>query len=455
MSSVVFRLCLLLFLVCPAFAEVDFRVYANGSTRSGPVYLKLVNASGSPVTFQPCTVVGTNSATLADSFTLTPTTSFTMSVAAGGAGSVTIPANSTRILPCTATVTFPASWSGFKVLAFNVYGKINGNATVQTYGCSVSLSITNAAIGGLSATATGADSAAGLTDINGAVMSAGAIIGALSVAAPAPFARIKVTGLRGSISGYAVLAETILSELTFLTDDINAVSPDWQILNASDPASFLSAEFGISINGTRCYYVPAITPDINGNFDLVIDASAWEYTRSAEDPLEPLPKPKSELDTAPWLNDPNITPPPIEGTPEADDKVDSDGAGPGAGLSVRDIYRAMRAGTRDALNEGTEYPFSALDWMGTDHAHGHSTSGGTGQSIGNGLAAMTDVVLPTSFGGASMGGPSTMVVGTQWGAVNIGVSEHSVWIRRIFLVFILVLFWLALMSQIRSAFAGH
>jgi len=463
----------LLLLLCLPFSSLNAAITINGDT-SGAIRdlpntggFVVHNQGGTPITFGFTSSGGAywsgtfdTAHSASPAFANAPTyPDFQNIDAVGATTAVMIPAGEKWFFQSTLRVRMQAGDVGAHTMNFTVWYRLAGGAAVSR---AVSVPVTVTTSGSNTYTASGVHAPTGTYKYaNGATVGGAgitAIWDTLVFGAVPPSGAIKVTGLAGNFEALAKIDGVLVSSKDQIpSPSTNALAPasDWNVLTTTTPADYVSKVLTVTVNGSPTY-TGVIPADVNGNFDIVINASVWEYQQRINDGVtDPVPIPGDDLNTSPWLLDPDATPPAYPGVaPDTDNTVDSDGAGAGTGLSVRDVYRAVRGGVRDSLNEGSAPTFNRSEWLGSDSASGNATAGALGGGVGGGLSALTASSVPTAFGGGAIAAASPMVIGTLWGNVSMSVPSWAIWIRRIALLGLLIVFWIAVVTQIRSAFAG-
>jgi len=258
---------------------------------------------------------------------------------------------------------------------------------------------------------------------------------------------IRVSGLHGNYSAVLQLdGVTVASSDHLPADPLDASDPGPNLeFETDDPAAFVGQEITVRVNGFLCY-TEVVEVDIDGNFEYLISATAWEYPqRVTDDAGTEIPLPTDDTMTEP-LTDPDHVrdaPGPIPGTDPKTDTSDN--------LTVQDSYRATRAAIEDALRTPDSPRFNFDEWRGNDRADGDADGAAAGGGLGGGMDAVADVAgggvssMPIPSGGAL----SVMVAGTSF---NIPTFEIASVVRLFLLMFLLIFVFMRAVSIARGAF---
>jgi len=457
-----------LFLLC--FAQgLNAAVTINGDT-SGAIRT-LPNSGGFVVRNQGASAISVGICNAAGSFfastfdsghTASPsfaleTPAFDSIDAVGSTVQVSIPAGQAYFFQSNFRVRMAAGDVGLHTYGFTYHYKVGANA-IQSRTLSVPLTVASG--GSNSYTATGVHAPAGAYKYaNGTNVAGGGITcvwDELVVGAVTPSGKVKVTGMYGNFAASAYIDPySVLATYEQIpTPPTNGLQPaaDWQVINTATPALVVGQTLTIEVNG---YIVEVpLTGDVNGNFDITLDASLWEYQQRIQDGNgNDVPLPSDDMSNEPRDLTQLIPESPVNPgiDPRTDTKVDSDPTTAGNDLSVQDIYRATRGAVSDALKEGGAGPaFDRNEWLGNDSASDHAGGRAAGSAIGGVFSPLTALDLPAFTGTGT--GSGVIGFATAWGTFSFQPGPESIWIRRIFLLVLLILFWMAMASIVRSGF---
>jgi len=445
-------LCLAL-CACLRLRAADFTFNYGTGTGQYNAYIKLVNGTASPVAVALKNYAGTAALTATGLQFITSTWSKSITNAAssqallGGWGSpgrngfITVPASSTvGLAVCFQWPSGGASVSGSDTwnctLPYYVDGVLQPAVTFSRT---------------VTVTSGGAGAFNGLDLYNYSGVTA-PVLGTINLGPP-PSGTVTVSFLHGRYAAKMMVDGVTVATVT--ADAGGGYSPNWVVTNPT-PGTWGGKELVIEVNG-KVQHRDVITLT-SGTFAIVISAIAWEYPYLVTDPDDddadvPLPDGGIEENAMDTGHDvvPDVDP--IPGTdPDSDNTVDSDGAGPGTGLSVKDMYRAMRAALEDANQNDGGTDFDINRWKGDGMGEGDVRGTDAGHAIGDGLGALV------SASGVGSGGWDTGAGGTP--AISIPIYGMTLavpliggltWLRVFLLAFVSIFFFLSLIRLIRGA----
>lgn len=285
-------------------------------------------------------------------------------------------------------------------------------------------------------------------------------IGSFNFTGVVPSGTITVSGLHGNfeailkIDGVTVAS---LDQIPAPSNDSEEVAPD-MVFSTSTPENYVGGVVELFINGYQSNW-GAIEADANGNFALTI-SGPYEFTQRVKEigDDEAVPMPGDDLELMP-LEDPDHVrdaPGPISGSdPKTDDTVDSDGAGPGGGLSVRDNYRATRAAIEDALRTPNSPRFDFDDWRGTERADNSAAGIDAGASVGGVLGGLTGAVDGTgSMTLPGIGGSDPLILSVAGRDFTVPVPAGASLIRAFLMLLLSIFIFMRAVAIVRGAAAG-
>lgn len=261
---------------------------------------------------------------------------------------------------------------------------------------------------------------------------------------------ITVSGLHGNYNAVLQLdGVTVGSSDNLPADPLDSSDPGPNIeFETDDPDSFVGQEVTVRVNGYLSY-TGVVELDMDGNFEILISASAWEYPQRVVEPggME-VPTPDDDLAKEP-LDDPDHVrdaPGPIPG---ADPKTDTSD-----NLTVQDSYRATRAAIEDALRTPNGPRFNFDEWRGSDRADGDAEGAAAGGGIGDGLGAVADAA-DSGFSAMTipMGGALTLAVAGR--SFTVPTFEIASTVRLFLLIFLLLFVFMRAVSIARGAFSSE
>jgi len=247
---------------------------------------------------------------------------------------------------------------------------------------------------------------------------------------------------------------------TFNHDSVTLLTPNPDcVYDSTTPFADIGKQWQIYINGSLVKTGMIAATDIlfGASYNIYVEWSPdWNY------PVE-IPTDDGDVLVSPNGIDPDVPDPshvrpepgPIPGSdPKNDTTVDSDGTGPGTGLSVRDIYRAQRAALEDTLRTPDGAGFNFSNWDGGVSV-GDSSAEALGTGLGTVFGSMQATLGTNPIGGLSSIGGSPVIAFTMFGrSFSYGVPENASIARAFGVVLLIMLTVLACIRMIRSAFAG-
>jgi hypothetical protein len=399
-----------------------------------------------------------------------------------GGGFITVPAGTTIFVNITIKFTWGAvAQTGSKMMTHTIRVKEDSNGAARNVTFTRSGIFTAVASGATFNPQANSDSCVGYNTASPQAIISGTTAmgnwGSITIGAEPYGSEGKITAMGATVSTtggkritIALDGETEAEVLAMPNLDGNGnpvpttIPP--LIYSTDNPLEYgIGKHLTIHVNG-KLVASQTVEADANGNFNIVKDLSATNGTSNAlivdgdgnEIPVNDDEEVAMDTDA----DDPShgrVDPGPIPGTdPKGDATVDSDGPGPGTGLSVGDSYRATRAAIEDALhtkNSGDSFSFGA--WEAVEHGGGESDTGkGLGEGLGGGFNAMAGTIGEKSVT-MPVGSPDGVFLRYLAGNVTLPVLTPS-WagvIRTVCLVFLSIGFFLALVGIVRGAFAGR
>lgn len=398
---------------------------------------------------------------------------------AGPATTITVPAFSTRFIYYSVKVKASGPGNpGTHAWNFSLTVKEDGGSPrVVNFGRSV-LIVASASSSSLAGTGIGlAGSGISMASPQSGTTTGSTVCwGTINVHAVPPSGSVTVTGFKGNFIAQLFIGGVLKSSYDYVPtpwNDWGEVAPGSLTFSTSSPSTFIGQDIQVYVNDVLCY-TQEIEADENGNFDYDISASAWEYPMlHREEPGDtPVPQPNDPYTTGVPAsgggtenpvtnpNDPDHdrpSPGPVPGPdPATDPTVDSDGEGPGEGLSVEDMYRAVRAGVEDANRVPTEN-VPGFDWeefLGDDTATDEGSKE-TAEGVGAGFSGLqmdagTMIGVPSVTGGLPL---FVSVAGWNVEIPRLPAAGASL-IRTVLLIFLAIFTLIGAIGIVRSSSAG-
>jgi len=465
---------LFLFLVvssCVCRADIAWKARSGYGVFDTISYgIVLQNSTASPVDVQLlANGVGSLAPVLTTSFTGLAGTYVWNQQSAGGAGTVsTVPANSSRMFKCSASVRFDSMEIGARSLVASIGYKIGLEAArVHTFP-SIPITMTREGSPSLPLlTGSGSHTASGYTNVNvqsGLGTATIAILGVIPVGATPVTGTITVSGMTGPHQTAITLDGQVVAVSSSTTSNFEEASPPL-VFTTQSPATYEGKEYKIHTNGRLVK--SGIIELTDGNFAITARITGTEMP-----PSDPAVDYVSEFipgQTSGSIDGPDAShdigdPGPLEWDPGDNEP------GPN-GLTREQMYGAVRRGVQDALGatlDGSEGParFDAREFArgaGTGSGALADSNGQGGQlasSLGGGVVAASGLGSALSSGSTipapGVGaGSSGLVFSTAWGNLTVGVHTWAPTIRSFATVFLSLWYCIAVFSIFRGMFTSN